>query len=51
MMKKRPICEKHNIPLNKRQTIREGETRYFCVKCLEEDKKEVEDNAIISSKE
>lgn len=50
--RERPMCEKHNIPLNKRQKIREGESRYFCVKCSSEEKRcEVKKDAIVSSKE
>ena len=41
-MKKRQMCEKHNIPMNKRRVVKEGQSRYFCVKCetSEKNKKE-----------
>jgi len=45
------MCAKHGVPMNKRYTIKEGESRYFCVKCLSEEKKEVNKDARISIKE
>lgn len=37
MKKKKVLCNLHNIPLIKRQTMKEGESRYFCIKCKEEE--------------
>ncbi len=41
--KKRPMCKKHRKqPLVKKQMCKIGEDRYFCPKCLEEDKEKNE---------
>lgn len=32
---KKQFCPVHRIPMLKRQCIKEGEDRFFCVKCLE----------------
>jgi len=39
-MKKRktPLCRIHKIPLVKRGIIRQGQSRFFCIKCEEERK-------------
>jgi transposase-like protein len=29
----KPFCKKHNIPMVKKGTIKEGEERYKCLKC------------------
>jgi len=31
-----PFCPIHRIPLRKRNFIKEGQERYYCIKCLEE---------------
>lgn len=34
--KKKPFCNKHKIPLMKKQVSKIGEDRYYCIKCEQE---------------
>lgn len=40
LYKTNPKCKEHRIPMRRRGTIKDGESRYFCVVCEQEKAKQ-----------